>query len=60
MKPHGLFHGVLALGASISLATAQVGDKMPQVSFDAFGNTKATSIEDFQGRLVLLEVFAYW
>lgn len=47
--------GMLAAGAS-----AQVGDPMPDVKFEAFGNTEAASIDDFRGRLILLEVFAYW
>ena len=47
---------LLASGA----ATAQTGGKLPELTFKGFGNTEATTIEDFAGRLVMIEVFAYW
>ena len=50
----------LGIGLLTGTAMAQVGDPMPQAKFEAFGNSEATSIDDFRGRLILLEVFAYW
>ena len=48
----------LCLAASAVL-TAQ-GDKLPQVSFEGFGNSEAKSLDDFDGRLILVEAFAFW
>lgn len=39
---------------------AQVGSAVPDIPFRALGNTVATSFDDFRGRLVLLESFAFW
>ena len=50
----------LATASLTALLPAQVGDPMPPAKFEAFGNSEAGSLDDFQGRLVLLEVFAYW
>jgi len=51
---------VLGLGLLTAPAMAQVGNPMPEAKFKAFGNSEATTIDDYQGRLILLEVFAYW
>lgn len=51
---------VLGLGLLTAPLMAQVGDPMPKAKFEAFGNSEATTIDDYQGRLLLLEVFAYW
>jgi len=51
---------VLCLWLATGTATAQVGDPLPQSSFTSFAHTEATSLDDFKGRLVLLEVFAFW
>ncbi|MFT4514444.1 MAG: hypothetical protein ACI89X_003447 [Planctomycetota bacterium] len=50
----------LGFGLLASSAMAQVGDPMPEAKFTAFGNSEATTIDDYEGRLILLEVFAYW
>lgn len=50
----------LGFGLLASSVMAQVGDPMPEAKFTAFGNSEATTIDDYQGRLILLEVFAYW
>lgn len=47
--------------AGASLAEAQgVGSRMPEVGLEGYSQTKADSFEDFQGRAVLIEFFAYW
>ena len=50
---------LLAVGLAVN-ADAQVGKQLPDPELEDFANTKATSYEDFQGRLVLIEFFAYW
>ena len=50
----------LGFGLLASSVMAQVGDPMPEAKFTAFGNSEATTIDDYQGRLILLEVFACW
>ncbi|MCA8943700.1 MAG: hypothetical protein KDB80_14145 [Planctomycetes bacterium] len=49
-----------SLGFVTAGLTAQVGGKVPDANFESFGNTEATSLADFEGRLILLEAFAYW
>ena len=51
---------ILGLGLFTAAATAQIGEPRPQVAFESFAKTEATSLEDFDGRLILIEVFAYW
>ncbi len=47
----------LALPAS---AGAEVGSTMPAVELEGFSQTKAKSFDDFAGRTVLIEFFAFW
>lgn len=50
----------LALVATTgSAARADVGDKL-DIELEGFTATAATSIEDFSGRAILIEYFAYW
>ena len=42
------------------LATAQVGKPLPEAQFKDFAQTGAQEFSDFEGRLILMEVFAYW
>lgn len=50
-----------ALGfASGSLAAQAVGTKLPPVALDGFAQTPAKSFEDYSGRAVLFDFFAYW
>ena len=60
MSTRTLLLSVLGLGLAAAPTTAQVGEPLPEIEFEAFGNTEAGSIDDFRGRLILLEVFAYW
>lgn len=51
----------LALLAGASLASAQgIGSRLSGVELEGYSQTKADSFEDFQGRAVLIEFFAYW
>lgn len=43
------------------VAQAQgVGSKLPEVELEGFSQTPAKSFEDYTGRAVLIEFFAYW
>jgi len=51
----------LALLAGLSLAEAQgVGSRLPEIELEGYAQTKAKAFEDFKGRAVLFEFFAYW
>ncbi len=50
----------LTLLATAAPGTAQRGDPLPQVELEGFSQTPATSLDDYRGRLLLLEYFAYW
>jgi len=51
----------LVLGLLATPALAQgVGSKVPAVELEDFTQTPAKSFEDFQGRAVLIEFFAFW
>ena len=39
---------------------AQIGQPLPQVPLTNFTATDATSLADFDGRLLLVEFFAFW
>ncbi len=49
------------LGAALALpAVAQrVGEKV-DIDFEDFTQTAAGSLQDYQGRAILIEYFAYW
>lgn len=60
---------LLALWAGASLTSAAapvlspaqgVGSKMPVVELEGYSKTPAKSYEDFTGRAVLIEFFAFW
>ena len=51
----------LAVATLAGLGSAQqVGSRLPAVNLSGFSQTGAQSFEDFYGRAVLLEFFAYW
>ena len=54
----------LLLGALLGLTTAalpaQVGKPLPEAKLTDFAQTRAKSLKDFKGRLLLVEFFAYW
>ena len=41
-------------------ALAQVGRPLPEHGLEDFGQTKAKSLDDFVGRTLIIEFFAYW
>ncbi len=44
-----------------TLSQAQgVGSKLPVVELEDYSNTAAKSFDDFLGRAVLIEFFAFW
>lgn len=51
----------IALFLTTSLTAAQgVGSKLPPIALEGFSQTPAKSFEDFSGRAVMFEFFAYW
>jgi hypothetical protein len=53
---------VLAGAASwaVPVHAQQAGSKLPKVVLEGLTQTGAKSFEDFTGRAVLIEFFAYW
>lgn len=52
--------GLLASVILGTLSHAQVGAPFPDIDFKDLAQTEAKSFDDFSGRLVLVELFAYW
>ena len=50
----------VAVAVAAGAANAQMGEPLPELPYKNFTQTDAQSIADFAGRLVLVEVFAYW
>lgn len=51
----------LALAALLFAPPAAAGgSRLPELELSDFGQTKAKSFEDFAGRTILIEFFAYW
>ncbi len=54
----------LALAAVLAMlalaAPVPAGGQLPPVEAEGFAQTKAKSFDDFAGRAVLIEFFAYW
>ena len=51
----------LALLALPLLAAGQgVGSKLPEMELEGYAQTSAKSFDDYLGRAVLFEFFAYW
>lgn len=56
-----LLLGLVAWLVVPSAAAAQVGAPFPEdIEFKELAQTPAKSLEDFSGRLILIENFAYW
>jgi hypothetical protein len=61
MKPRFFLLAALAFAATALLApTGNAGGQLPPVELEGFAQTKAKSFDDFAGRAVLIEFFAYW
>jgi hypothetical protein len=51
----------LALGAfALPSSAGVVGKALPAIELEGYAQTKARSLDDFVGRAVLVEFFAYW
>jgi hypothetical protein len=51
---------LIALGLVTAVPAQGVGSKVPALELEDFAQTPAKSYEDFLGRAVLIEFFAYW
>ena len=51
---------VVLLVVFAGIASAQVGQPLPEADFKNFTQSGAREFSDFDGRLVLIEVFAHW
>ena len=61
MKRQPFLLAALALAAIGLLApSGYAGGQLPPVELEGFAQTKAKSFEDYAGRAVLIEFFAYW
>jgi len=61
MKIHSMLLAPLALCAAASSAPAQdVGTQLGEVVLEGYTQTEAESFEDYTGRTILIEFFAYW
>jgi hypothetical protein len=53
-----------ALGLAAAVPTAppagSVGKPLPVVELEGFSKTEAESLDDYFGRAILFEFFAYW
>jgi hypothetical protein len=58
MKARSMLISTIALAALV--VPARAGGTIPAASLDDFGQTKAKSFDDFAGRAVLMEYFAFW
>jgi hypothetical protein len=61
MKHKPFVLATLACAALALLAPASsAGGQLPTPDLEGFAQTKAKSFDDFAGRAVLIEFFAYW
>ncbi len=61
MKSRTTLLALLAVAAlGLLTPTAPAGGQLPPVELEGFAQTKAKSFDDFTGRAVLIEFFAYW
>jgi hypothetical protein len=61
MKPIRTLLLALAIGAlALPTFAGNVGNPLPRPELEDFAQTKAKSFDDFVGRAVLVEFFAYW
>ena len=51
---------LVLLGAANIAAAQDVGTSLPVIELEDFTQTPARSFDDFVGRAVLIEFFAYW
>jgi len=61
MKHQSIALAALAFTALAHFAPASpAGGQLPTIELEGFAQTKAKSFDDYAGRAVLIEFFAYW
>ena len=55
-----LFASLVLCTAALSAPAQDVGSQLGEVILEGYSQTEAESFEDFTGRTVLIEFFAYW
>jgi hypothetical protein len=61
MQARSLLMSALVLAAvAVPASPAHAGGTLPPSTLEDFGQTKAKSLDDFSGRAVLMEFFAFW
>ena len=55
-----LLAGVASLALAATANADIVGQQLPPVALEGLSQTEAESFDEFTGRLVLIEFFAYW
>ena len=61
MRPsRSLVLPVLLALLALPAAAQGIGSTIPKIELEGFGNTQAQSFDDYYGRTVLLEFFAFW
>ena len=51
---------LLLIHASVVKAELSVGDKFPGFKLEAFGGSRSASLEDYKGKVVLVDFWASW
>ena len=51
---------LLAGATTINPPASDVGDPIPKTSFEEFVKSGAESMDDFAGRVILVEFFEHW
>lgn len=51
---------LLLAGLALPAAAQGVGTRIPEIALQGYSQTGAKSFEDFFGRAVLIEFFAFW
>lgn len=51
---------LLASAIAVSPPVADVGDPIPKTNFEEFAQSDAKSMDDFAGRVILVEFFEHW
>lgn len=60
MKLHKTILPALAAALAAVAPAQQVGSSLEPIELEGFAQTPAGSYDDFSGRAVLIEFFAYW
>lgn len=59
-RSHAAPAALLALAAALPAAAQKVGSRVPGLPLAEICGSRAASFEDFVGRTLLIEYFAYW